>query len=116
MYRLVCFPRFAPTPHSPGQQSARFLKRAALVLLPLLGAISPLKAQGTIAGIVVEHNQTPLPSAAVTVRGTSLGTITDANGRFRISGISVPTVVLEVRRLGYRMAAVTAIKLGSACS
>jgi TonB-linked SusC/RagA family outer membrane protein len=67
-------------------------------------AVSPLQAQtGTISGVVTERNGIPLASAQVTVSGTTLGALTDAGGRFRISGISGSSAVVEVRRLGYRM-------------
>jgi TonB-linked SusC/RagA family outer membrane protein len=97
-------------PHSADTRRTRFLKRVVFALVPLLfAALSPLPAQqGSISGVVVERNSTPLPSAQVTVRGTTLGTQTDASGRFRIAGISGATAVLEIRRLGYRMATVSA--------
>ena len=84
------------------------LERALVSLVVLLLAASaPLHAQGTISGVVVERNQTPLAAAQVTVKGTSLGTQTDASGRFRIAGVTGATAVLEVRRLGYHMATQT---------
>ncbi|HEU4880203.1 MAG TPA: SusC/RagA family TonB-linked outer membrane protein, partial [Gemmatimonadaceae bacterium] len=36
------------------------------------------------------------------INGTTLGTTTDGNGRFRIGGLSGSTVTLEVRRIGFR--------------
>jgi hypothetical protein len=87
--------------------STKFLSRVFVALLPLLLAAAPLRAQGTIAGVVVDRNQAPIPAAQLTVRGTTLGTQTDASGRFRISGATGSTVVIEVRRLGYRMVSQT---------
>jgi TonB-linked SusC/RagA family outer membrane protein len=63
---------------------------------------------GTISGVVLDRNQIPLENAQVTVRGTRLGSQTDANGRFRIAGVVGTTATLEIRRLGYRMTTATA--------
>src|SRR4029078_13600646 len=63
-------------------------KRATLGAIILLTAAAPLKAQqGTISGVVTDRNQNPLASAQVMVSGTTLGALTDASGRFRISGV-----------------------------
>lgn len=88
-----------------GRRSSTSLLENAFVSLALLfvAMSAPLHAQGTVSGVVLERNQTPLVAAQVTVRGTTLGTQTDANGRFRIAGVTGATVVLEVRRLGYHM-------------
>jgi TonB-linked SusC/RagA family outer membrane protein len=85
---------------------------AAFVLAPMASA----RAQGgTVSGVVLDRNQTPLPNAQVTVRGTQLGTQTDANGRFRISGISGSSAVLDIRRLGFKATSTTA-SVGSEAS
>jgi TonB-linked SusC/RagA family outer membrane protein len=77
----------------------------SLVLVPLGVA----QAQGgTISGVVLDRNQAPLENAQVTVRGTRLGSQTDANGRFRIGGVPGTTATLEIRRLGYKMTTATA--------
>jgi TonB-linked SusC/RagA family outer membrane protein len=86
------------------------LAQVLLVLVPLLFApIAIAHAQGaTVSGVVLDRNQTPLPNAQVTVRGTQLGTQTDANGRFRISGVAGSSAVLDVRRLGFKATSITA--------
>jgi TonB-linked SusC/RagA family outer membrane protein len=63
-----------------------------------------ISAQGnTISGTVVSSSTgNPIPSAQVLIEGTTLGTTTDGNGRFRIGGLSGATVTIEVRRIGYR--------------
>ncbi len=83
---------------------ARTLTKALLVLLPLLFApMATARGQGgTVSGVVLDRNQTPLANAQVTVRGTQLGTQTDANGRFRISGVDGSSATLDIRRLGYK--------------
>ncbi|MDQ6770115.1 MAG: SusC/RagA family TonB-linked outer membrane protein [Gemmatimonadota bacterium] len=87
----------------------RFLA-TLLVLTPLLmlPARKALAQTGTISGLVLDHSGAPLQNAQVTVRGTQFGSQTDAEGRFRISGVSGSSAVLDIRRLGYKMATATA--------
>ncbi|HEX6629497.1 MAG TPA: SusC/RagA family TonB-linked outer membrane protein [Gemmatimonadaceae bacterium] len=68
----------------------------------------PLRAQGTqgvVAGTVVAAGtMRPLANAQIAVEGTQLGTTSDAQGRFRLSGVSGTTARLTVRLIGYRPA------------
>jgi TonB-linked SusC/RagA family outer membrane protein len=76
----------------------------AAALATYLTAV-PLNAQqpGVIGGVVVGVGGQPVPSAQITVEGTTLGTATDASGQFRIAGLSGQEAAIEVRRIGYRM-------------
>src|SRR5688572_33497832 len=75
----------------------------ALALAASLAAATPIAAQtGVVAGIVVGSAGQPVAGALIRVSGTSLGTSSDANGRFRIPGLTGDSVTLEVRRIGYR--------------
>jgi len=80
----------------------------ALVPMLLMPAGAARAQGGTISGVVLDRGQTPLPNAQVTVQGTRLASQTDDNGRFRITGVNGTTAVLEIRRLGYKMATTTA--------
>ena len=91
--------RGAPRPH-----------RLAL-LLPLgLAAASlttpALRAQetGVVAGqVVTEASQRPLPGAQVVVQGQpGKGAMSDADGNFRITGVTGTEVVLNARMIGYK--------------
>ena len=44
----------------------------------------------------------PLPGATVRIKGTGMGAITDANGKFvyQLKGNNIPDIVLEVGFLG----------------
>jgi TonB-linked SusC/RagA family outer membrane protein len=94
----------------PGSDLRRLRSRfldllpALFIALALLTHARPIGAQGnTIAGTVVSSSTgTPIPSAQVLINGTTLGTTTDGNGRFRLGGLSGSTVTLEVRRIGFR--------------
>jgi TonB-linked SusC/RagA family outer membrane protein len=98
--------RRAAHARAPGRRS-----RALLVAtIALVTGATQLAAQaGTIAGTVVsEAGQIPIPEAQVRVAGTNTGAVTDASGRFRLTGLTGTEVSLEVRRLGYRPTTVTA--------
>src|SRR5215212_11947354 len=74
-------------------------------LLLLFTGPSMLRAQdGAVAGTVVaQGNQRPLAGVEVVVASTpGKGTVTDASGRFRVTGLTGSTVVLNVRFLGFR--------------
>ena len=77
----------------------------ATVLLLLLTVPGLLRAQdGAVAGTVVaQGNQRPLAGVEVGVVGTpARSAVTDASGRFRVTGLTGPTVVLNIRALGFR--------------
>lgn len=63
-------------------------------------------AQRQIRGTVddAESGQ-PIASAQIQVRGTTIGTITDAEGKFTLR-VNEGTVTLDVRRIGYKPATV----------
>ena len=110
MDRQSCFSEILPG-HT-NRRTRRFMKLtlALLALVPLLLApVGTAQAQGgTISGVVLDRGQAPLPNAQVTVQGTRLASQTDANGHFRIAGVNGTSAVLEIRRLGYKMATTTA--------
>lgn len=60
-----------------------------------------------ITGRVVDSTGTPLPGASIRVRGTKLGTTTDANGNFTLKGVD-ENAMLEISFSGYRMVTVRA--------
>ena len=75
----------------------------AIVASFAIGATSAGAQQGSVAGTVVESRTfKPLAGAQVLVEGQGRGVLTDANGRFRISGLSGADVSIQVVMLGYR--------------
>jgi TonB-dependent starch-binding outer membrane protein SusC len=57
--------------------------------------ISISQQQGkTITGNVKDNNGMPIPGASVSIKGTSSGTITDANGNFSLSNTPVDAILL----------------------
>ncbi|HSL69156.1 MAG TPA: carboxypeptidase-like regulatory domain-containing protein, partial [Longimicrobiales bacterium] len=70
----------------------------------LVAGVSRGAAQeSTIAGTVVESKSLkPLAGAQVLVQGQGRGVLSDANGRFRITGVTGTDVTLEIVMIGYR--------------
>lgn len=65
-------------------------KKLTLLLACLLAGIGMLYAQTTkeITGVVIsEEDNQPIVGASVLVKGTSVGTITDMDGKFRLSNV-----------------------------
>lgn len=57
---------------------------------------------GAIAGQVVERlSEQPLVGVSISVVGTSLGAITDQNGRFHIDGVPAGTATIRAQTIGY---------------
>ena len=78
--------------------------RQALVVLAAVAGI-PLGAQaqdGRISGTVSDSARRPLDNASVSVSGTRYGAISDANGRFTITGVPAGTYTVRVQRIGNR--------------
>jgi len=73
------------------------------------GRPSELEAQtGTIVGRVTDtRSGVPVTTAQVTVTGTSLGAVVDAEGRFRIANVPPGTYEVRARSIGYQPATAT---------
>ncbi len=62
----------------------------------------PPAATGRVTGTVTDSaSGAPVEGAQVRVTGTSLGTLTNAQGRFVLPAVPARTVALTVRRIGY---------------
>ena len=93
----------------------RVLPLLAVALALVVGATTTLAAQqpdassGIVAGTVVtERGGVAIPSVTVLVEGTDRGAVTDAAGRFRITGVDGQSVRVTARRIGYRPETVAA--------
>ena len=85
----------------------RRVRRTLASLVALAAFATPLVAQqGTVGGVVVSAaSGAPIPGTQIFVTGTTLGTSTDANGRFRLGGLTGDSVSLSIRRIGFAAAA-----------
>ena len=72
----------------------------SLALLALFGTSAWAQTRRITGRVTVEGSNEPVPSATVTVIGTTLGGITDADGRFTVPAPAGPAT-LRVRRIGY---------------
>lgn len=67
-----------------------------------------LRENGSVAGQVLDQETTaPVPGVAIIVEGTDLGTITDAQGNYRISNVPPGEYVISFIKSGYIEANVT---------
>src|SRR5437764_7230655 len=97
--RLPEIPRMLP----------RFVRRGALLTaLALAYASTPsvLRAQaatGTVRGHVTEGSGgRGIPEVQVTVTGTRIGALTNANGDFTLVAVPAGARTIEARRIGYQ--------------
>ena len=93
----------------PAPAHARWSRFVATVSMALSLPLFTAMAQGTTAiieGRITDATSTrPLENVQVTIDGTALGAMTNAQGAYRITGVPVPagsaTVTLRVRAIGY---------------
>src|SRR2546422_650293 len=83
-----------------------FLRAGAAFCLIAFAASA--QEAGTISGVVVNTwDGTPLPNVIVSVRGTTLATQTDANGRFELKNVPPGDQVLRFSKSGFASAVVS---------
>jgi len=68
--------------------------------------------KGSIKGKVLDETNQPLPGVAVSIDGTTLGSATDVNGNYTISGVNPGNYTLTAKFIGYTTAKQT-ITVGS---
>ena len=67
---------------------------------------------GSVTGVIVEAgNGGPLPGANVKIKGTTRGTSTDLNGRYRLEGLGPGTYDLVVSFVGFQEKTVTGVRV-----
>src|SRR5262245_15516254 len=65
------------------------------------------QTQKAITGFIQDKTGTPLDAVTVVIKGTNLGTATDASGHFTFNQLSVNAVVLECSKIGYETQLIT---------
>ncbi len=87
----------------------RSLTRPTLLALGLAaGSTGALAAQGVVVGRVTDQaNGNALAGARITVLGTSLTALTDAEGRYRIADVPAGGVRIRAAQIGYTSATST---------
>lgn len=76
------------------------MKRLVLVFMLLLTGAAALVAQRTITGVVTDDKGEALIGASVVVKGTSIGTVSDLDGSFRLQ-VPADATILMVSYTGY---------------
>lgn len=102
-------PQFTSAPPRPHRQPGlrgrwrkAWIALAAATALTAAARTATAQTEGTVAGTVVaEGSLIPVASAQVST-ADGKGAVTDANGRFVISGLTGTQVALTARRIGYR--------------
>lgn len=80
----------------------RMVRSWLFSLLAVLFASAPLAAQqGTVSGVVRTEAGEPLVGAQVTVTGTSLGTLTQENGRYLLTQVPSGEQRIQAELIGY---------------
>lgn len=79
------------------------IRKLALLLTCFLGVVSMAMAQSTVRGTVIsaEDNE-PVVGASVLVKGTSVGSITDIDGNFTITGVPSSAKTLVISYVGMK--------------
>jgi len=72
-----------------------------LVLMAVFLTAFSLYAQREITGTVMDENSQPLPGVNVFIKGTTTGTITDAQGSFSLRAPDDPEAVIVFSSIGY---------------
>ena len=90
---------------TPLRRTARITGFIAGIAVLILSGASPLEAQSTgrITGVVTDSaSDRPVGDVQVSVVGTRIGAMTDAQGRYTINGAPSGPRTIEARRIGYR--------------
>lgn len=79
------------------------MKSSVLILFILCSFIVVAQQQkGSIEGSITSTNNEPLFGATVSLKGTTLGVLTDENGNYRIDGIKKGDYTVIIAYLGYK--------------
>ena len=83
---------------------ARAARSAALALVSavLLAGTSAAQSTGRVSGVVIDDSRSPVAGAQLTLTGTTFGTISGLDGRYRITNVTPGTYSMRVQRLGQR--------------
>lgn len=84
------------------------MRKIYLLLSVLLLLSNVLLAQNrTITGTVTDEKDQPLPGVTVTIKGSSISTSTDVDGKYSLKATNLQNVVVGVRFIGYAYQAKT---------
>ncbi|NQU51280.1 MAG: TonB-dependent receptor [Bacteroidetes bacterium] len=91
------------------------MKKIRILLLILILPFPIFAQNASLKGKVVDAvNNEPLPFVNVLVAGTSLGTVTDVNGNFLLTGLAPGFVRVEASFVGYKQAISSEVEVSRA--
>ncbi|MDN3587846.1 SusC/RagA family TonB-linked outer membrane protein [Pedobacter aquatilis] len=79
-----------------------YLLKQGLLMLFVLSALIVKAQTGSISGKVLDETGQPLPGASILVKGTTRSTSTDADGNFKLAGLSTGSLTLSASFVGYQ--------------
>ncbi len=74
----------------------------ALIVSLFFSIFSYAQENGSVTGIVISSDSTPLENITVTVKGTKFGTQTDSQGKFEIKNLKPDNYVLKINSVGFK--------------
>lgn len=77
------------------------IENKTIIVFPIQEMDKIFEPQHTVSGLVVSDQGVPLAGVTVRIKNSNIGTITDANGFFRIS-VSDTTTLLQISYLGFQ--------------
>lgn len=78
------------------------MKNSLLLLLLLTLSSIAYSQTGSVQGTVTDNDNNPIPGLNVALQGTSLGSISEADGGFTIDNVPVGTYQLIISGIGYQ--------------
>ncbi|MFC4210356.1 TonB-dependent receptor [Pedobacter lithocola] len=78
------------------------MKKSLLIIFSILLSTGILYAQTSIKGVVKGANNAIVPGATVTVRGTNISVVADAEGVFNIDAKQQPPFYIRISSVGYK--------------
>ena len=82
-----------------------------LVFLLYAGISYSQTPAGSIFGIIKDSSNTPLEGVAIKIKGSYLGAVSDALGKYKIESVGEGSYTIEVSYIGYRTVEYTNIKV-----
>ncbi|SDF07113.1 iron complex outermembrane recepter protein [Mucilaginibacter pineti] len=78
-----------------------YSKKYVLLCAFLMMSVMAFAQTGSIKGKVLDETNQPLPGASVSIDGTTMGSTTDLNGNYTISGVKTGNVTVTAKFVGY---------------
>lgn len=78
------------------------------LIVTLIGCLIPLTSifaqtgKVTVTGVVIDEDSVPVAGAGIVLKGTTVGTFTDADGNFTLETDNVPDMTLEFSFIGMK--------------